>query len=178
MKKIVGVRNVNNMITTSKKEKKIKKSGINKQLNKMDICKNNLYDVDTHVDMITKLYFDEDFKEKKILVSSLKKKINGYKQQDIKKKRYNEEKIIKLNELIEKLLVSKLRCHYCRKKCCLFYENVREKSMWTLDRINNDIGHYSDNVVVDCLECNLQKRRRGDKAFKFTKQLVINKIKF
>ena len=47
--------------------------------------------------------------------------------------------------------------------------------MWTLDRINNDIGHYGDNVVIGCLACNLQKRRRGDEAFRFTKQLIIKK---
>ena len=50
--------------------------------------------------------------------------------------------------------------------------------MWTLDRINNDIGHYGDNVVIGCLACNLQKRRRGDEAFKFAKQLIVKKIYF
>lgn len=178
MKKITGVKNVNNMITTIKREKKLKMNSINNKLNEIDICNNKLYNIDNHAEMITKLYFNENFKEKKLLISSLKKKINGYKQQDIKKHRYDKNKIINLDELIEMLLISKLRCHYCRRKCCLFYENVREKSMWTLDRINNDIGHYKNNVVIDCLECNLQKRRRGDDAFKFSKQLIIKKIKF
>ena len=30
--------------------------------------------------------------------------------------------------------------------------------MWTLDRIDNNIGHNRDNVVISCLACNLQKR--------------------
>ena len=47
--------------------------------------------------------------------------------------------------------------------------------MWTLDRIDNNIGHNTDNVVISCLACNLQKRRRGEEAFKFMKQMVIKK---
>ena len=55
------------------------------------------------------------------------------------------------------------------------YENVREKKQWTLDRIDNDIGHTSDNVVICCLECNLKRGRLDDKKFKFTKQMKIIK---
>ena len=47
------------------------------------------------------------------LLSELKKKINGYKSQDIKKKRFNIDTFIKYDELIEKLLRSKLKCKYC-----------------------------------------------------------------
>ena len=50
--------------------------------------------------------------------------------------------------------------------------------MWTLDRIDNNIGHNKDNVVISCLACNLQKRRRGEEAFKFMKQMVITKKNF
>ena len=50
--------------------------------------------------------------------------------------------------------------------------------MWTLDRIDNNIGHNKDNVVISCLGCNLQKRRRGEEAFKFMKQMVITKKNF
>ena len=76
---------------------------------------------------------------------------------------------------MEKLVVSKLKCNYCKNQCLLFYKNIREKMMWTLDRINNNLGHNRDNVVISCLGCNLQKRRRGEEAFKFMKQMVIKK---
>lgn len=174
-KKIIGVKNVNNQVVSVKKDKEISNKSLVKQFEKYDISLNNLFDQSTHLHLINKLYFDEAFNEKQVLISNLKKRLNSYKQQDVKKNRFNKEKFITFETLIELLLISKLRCHYCKKKCCLFYKNVREKSMWTLDRINNDIGHYGDNVVIGCLACNLQKRRRGDEAFKFAKQLIVKK---
>ena len=59
----------------------------------------------------------------------------------------------------------------------LLYDIVREAKQWTLDRINNDIGHNTDNVLISCLECNLKRRRTNKDAFLFTKQLVIVKNK-
>ena len=55
------------------------------------------------------------------------------------------------------------------------YENVRESKQWTLDRIDNNIGHNKDNVVICCLECNLKRGTIDDKKFKFTKQMRIIK---
>ena len=81
-----------------------------------------------------------------------------------------------MDELLEKLVVTKLICHYCKNQCLLIYANKREKLQWTLDRKNNDIGHYNENVVISCLECNLQKRRRNDEHFKFSKQMNIVKL--
>jgi hypothetical protein len=46
---------------------------------------------------------------------------------------------------------------------------------WTLDRLDNSIGHHDDNVVICCLKCNLKKRRMDDEKFKFTKQLRVIK---
>ena len=135
----------------------------------------NHIDKKKQVEYINKLFLNDDFSEKNDVISELKKKLNSYKQQDIKKKRYDKDKFITFDELVEKLVVSKLRCSYCRKECLVFYENIREKNMWTLDRVNNDIGHYGDNVVVSCLQCNLQKRRRSDNSFRFAKQMVIIK---
>ena len=67
------------------------------------------------------------------------------------------DKFITYDEIIEKLVLSKLKCYYCRCECLLMYKNVREKKQWTLDRINNNIGHHKNNVVICCLECNLKK---------------------
>ena len=46
---------------------------------------------------------------------------------------------------------------------------------WSLDRINNDIGHNSGNLLIACLECNLKRRRTNKDAFMFTKNMVIIK---
>lgn len=68
-----------------------------------------------------------------------------------------------------------MQCHYCREKTFLLYDLVREMNQWTLDRINNDVGHNIENVLISCLECNLKRRRTGKDDFLFTKQLNIVK---
>jgi hypothetical protein len=107
----------------------------------------------------------------------INKKITSYKKQDIDKKRYVESKFITFDETLDLLCESQLLCYYCRKQMCIFYDNVREKSQWTLDRVDNDVCHSKDNLVVSCLSCNLQKRRRESEAFKFMKQMKIEKQK-
>ena len=57
----------------------------------------------------------------------------------------------------------------------LMYEDKREPSQWTLDRLDNNIGHFHSNVVICCLKCNIKKRRMDDEKFKFTKQLRVIK---
>jgi hypothetical protein len=57
----------------------------------------------------------------------------------------------------------------------LLYEFVREEKQWTVDRIDNDLGHNNDNFVLACLKCNLKRRRQNMKDFLFTKQLNIVK---
>lgn len=150
---------------------------IKKQKNiKKDISKNILsYNLNQHSNIINMLYLNNDFDNKQYIVTSIKKKLNGYKSQDRKKKRFDKEKFISYEELVEKMVVSKLDCHYCRHKCCLISNKKRDYIQWTLDRINNDIGHFTDNVVISCLKCNLQKRRRNDEHFKFAKQMRIIK---
>ena len=73
-------------------------------------------------------------------VDKLHKKINSYKQQDIKKDK-NLDGLISYEELLEKLVLSKLKCYYCRKDVLLLYENNREQKQWTLDRLDNSLGH-------------------------------------
>ena len=68
-----------------------------------------------------------------------------------------------------------LKCHYCKENVLIYYDIVRETKQWTLDRINNDLGHNHDNVVISCLGCNLKRRRTNEKAFLFTKQLNLIK---
>jgi hypothetical protein len=105
--------------------------------------------------------------------TEFQKKLSSYKQQDIKKNRYNVDLFISMDRLISLLVESNLKCYYCSNECLLVYENVRDMSQWTLDRINNDHGHNSGNLVVACLSCNLKRRRTSKDAFLFTKQLNI-----
>ena len=53
--------------------------------NNINNSNNNLYLSQNN--MINKLYMDEDFQEKKFIISEIKKKINGYKSQDKKKRK-------------------------------------------------------------------------------------------
>ena len=132
----------------------------------------NVNDQDKYINM---LYLNQSFKDDKIIIKNLKRKLNGYKSQDVKKKRYEKDKFISYDDLLEKIVVSKLLCYYCRCKCNLISKEKRDELQWTLDRINNDIGHFNNNVVISCLKCNLQKRRRNDEHFKFAKQMKIIK---
>jgi len=110
-----------------------------------------------------------------IIKNELNKKISSYKQQDIIRKLLNEEQFIDMYTVITKLYECNLECYYCKEKMVILYELVREMKQWTLDRINNDLGHNRDNIVMACLDCNLKRRRKGSDAFLFTKQLTIIK---
>ena len=111
----------------------------------------------------------------KITLQQINKKIYGYKQQDILKKLLNEEKLINLESIIDKMIECQLKCYYCQIELNVLYDISREMKQWTVDRINNDLGHNKDNFYIACLECNLKRRRRSDDKFLFTKQLKIIK---
>jgi len=111
----------------------------------------------------------------KVIKSQIDKKISSYKQQDILKNKYDDALFIQYNYIVELLHTCRLHCYYCCKPMALLYENVRENMQWTVDRINNDLGHNNDNIVLSCLECNLARRKTNQNAFLFTKQLKIKK---
>ena len=50
------------------------------------------------------------------------------------------------------------------------YKISRDPLQWTLDRIDNSIGHTNDNVIICCLKCNLERRCKNSNAFLFTKK--------
>ena len=108
-----------------------------------------------------------------MLISHIKTKICSYKQQDIVKKKLDEEQFVTFEEVIKLLKNCGLTCHYCSEHVFILYEKVRETKQWSLDRINNDIGHNTGNLVIACLECNLKRRRTNKDAFMFTKNMVI-----
>jgi hypothetical protein len=117
----------------------------------------------------------EKNKYKSFIITHIKQKINGYKHQDILKKKLDESKFIQFDDVIQLLNNCEMKCHYCSQEIYILYEIVREMKQWSLDRINNDIGHNVGNLVVACLDCNLHRRRTNKDAFMFTKNLVITR---
>jgi hypothetical protein len=121
--------------------------------------------------------------ENKTMEHSMKKeierKIQSYKHQDILKHKQiiqdYDSTFIDYAFILQKLVDCQLQCFYCQEKMLVLYETVRESKQWTVDRINNDLGHTQTNVVICCLECNLKRRRKNQQSFLFTKQLVLNK---
>ena len=117
----------------------------------------------------------EKNKYNSMFISHIKNKISGYKQQDILKKKLEESLFVNFEQVLELLKSCELKCHYCSQEIFILYERVRELKQWSLDRINNYIGHNNGNLVVACLECNLKRRRTNKDAFMFTKNLVIKR---
>ena len=111
----------------------------------------------------------------RIFIQEISKKIQGYKNQDNKKQCFDAYHFVSLENTIEMLVQSKLKCVYCKKSVHILYKHIREDSQWTLDRIDNNQGHNKSNCVICCLKCNLQRRTTDDKKFKFTKQMKIIK---
>ena len=113
--------------------------------------------------------------ENKLIIQQIERKIYGYKQQDIIKNMLNADEFIHLRDIIEKLIACEMKCYYCNEEVSVLYEIVRENKQWTVDRIDNDLGHNINNYVIACLDCNLKRRRRSKDAYLFTKNLNIVK---
>lgn len=105
-------------------------------------------------------------------------KVSGYKHQDTIKHLLDLNQFISINKVIKLLYESGLTCYYCKESIYVLYSIVREKKQWTLDRIDNDQGHNNDNVVIACLECNLQRKRKSKHSFTFTKQFVLTRDEY
>lgn len=169
--------------------KKIEISGINnkymmkkfvlkeeKELKQNDkIFFNDCYDYNVQKTILFKSYLNDNSNECIILNKELQKKLNGYISQDKKKNRYEKDIFISLQQLLEKLVESQLKCFYCQKEIYLLYQNSREQCQWTLERLDNNIQHKLDNIEICCLKCNLQRRNQNSDAFKLSKQMKIIK---
>ena len=135
-----------------------------------------LYNEKHQSKMLYQLYLDDTFNGKHQLTQAITKKLQGYKQQDSKHLIYNKHHFIHLDNTIQRLVESKLQCFYCNCIVMLFYKESKQSNQWTLDRIDNTMGHNTNNVVISCLECNLKRRNTDLDKFKYTKQLTIKKI--
>ena len=160
---IVGKTNVDRL--TKEKKKRIRATA---QVKKLDHAREVVL-IDNLVDEMTGDEFYEKAKRE------IEKKINSYKQQDIKKGLYDINKLISLNETILKLKDSSLKCCYCEEPVKVLYRIVREPKQWTLDRIDNDDCHSCSNTIIACLECNLKRRVTDKDKFEFTKKMKLIK---
>ena len=110
---------------------------------------------------------------KPLIKTEIEHKISAYKHQDILKRLFIPDEFITFDYVKQMILKCKLCCHYCKEPTLILYENVREMNQWSLDRINNFLGHNVGNVVISCLKCNLNRRNLNSDKFLFTKQMTI-----
>ena len=111
----------------------------------------------------------------KVVIQQLKAKLYGYHSQDTLKQIYNEEQFITLERTLQLLIECNCCCFYCKSNTKVLYEYVREPTQWSLERIDNTIGHTMNNVSIACLNCNLRRRTMNQERYIFTKQLVLLK---
>jgi hypothetical protein len=109
-------------------------------------------------------------------IKEIATKLNGYRNQDSLKGRFDTQTFITVQQTIDLLVQSNLTCFYCKCFTPILYKNVRDGNQWSLDRIDNDKGHSHDNVVISCLKCNLQRKRRSSNTFAMSKQMILTRV--
>lgn len=160
---------------TGKRNKEQLVEGVNR---KASVRSSANYQEPSHQDQITlvnKYYMEHTDSMEKHVKREIARKLSGYKAQDIKKNIYDSLLLVNVPNVLEKLVISKLRCHYCENIVKVLFTCVRDPNQWTLDRIDNDRCHSADNTVICCLKCNLDRRVQDVDKFTFTKQLRIKK---
>ena len=167
--KISGKKNIDslkkfNNIEVDKEDRKVLKKWSNKDY---------ILDPDKQISITNQLFLNEDFPGKKDVIREIRSKLNSYKNQDLKKKKFDDKQFITFDDTIEKIVTSKLRCYYCKKSIKLIFNEKRDPNQWTLDRLDNNLGHTKDNTVIADLECNLKRRRQDDNKFLFSKQVKV-----
>ena len=125
--------------------------------------------------LVNKYYMEHTDTMETHVKREIVRKISGYKGQDVKKEIYNPSTLVNISNVLEKLVASKLSCHYCSAHVKVLFTRVRDPQQWTLDRIDNDRCHSASNTVVCCLKCNLERRVTAADIFTFSKQLRIKK---
>lgn len=102
-------------------------------------------------------------------------KIYGYKSQDNEKNKYDSTRFVDYEFVCALLREKDFKCYYCSKPVYIFYNFVRENNQWTLERIDNSMGHNKDNVQIACLLCNLRRRTMHHERYLKTKQMLVVK---
>lgn len=128
------------------------------------------------LEMIMSADAPQDNKYNESVRIAIERKITGYKQQDMKKKLHNPITMISFQEIKQKLIECRLRCHYCIKPVKIIYRIVRDPLQWTLDRIDNKKNHSNVNTIISCLSCNLKRRNINKDKFEFSQNITIVKV--
>ena len=93
----------------------IKKINLSKKIEEkkdINMIESDILDSSKHISMINMILLDAKFDGKSTIIKNLKQKLNSYKSQDKKKNRFNEKTFISYDQLLEKLVISKLNCEY------------------------------------------------------------------
>ena len=166
---------VKKLINNHKEEKTIKKRVISEKWTFEKEC----YEYSYQLEMLKTIFENKNeninVDAYKTIIQEIKKKIQSYKQQDQIKKHYEQEKFLTFENVIKKLIECELKCRYCDCEMFVLYDISREMKQWSVDRVDNNIGHNDDNFHLACLDCNLKRRRRTDEKFLFTKKLNLVK---
>ena len=141
--------------------------------NYTDIQKETDLNVDNHSCLLLQ---NENGNINKLVKNQIQQKINGYRWQDIKKNIFLQDNFIDYDFVIELLQKSQGKCFYCQINVQVIYDHVREPKQWTIERIDNSIGHNKGNVEISCLNCNLRRRTMHYERYLKTKQLTIHKM--
>jgi hypothetical protein len=163
------------LINNHKNEKELKKRAITKKWSFENECYEYSYQIQILKNIFNNSMDVSNNEITKTMMQEINRKISNYKQQDMLKKMYNQEKFIIIENVIAAMLESQLKCRYCDCVMLVLYDISREMKQWSVDRIDNDKGHNNDNFHLACLDCNLKRRRRTDEKFLFTKKLNLVK---
>jgi hypothetical protein len=178
--KTINITGVNNRYMMKKLIKNHKEESENKKriVSQKWTFSKEQYEYNHQMNIINDIYnnkYNNDDEVIKTTIQEIKRKISSYKQQDIIKKHWDEVNFLTLNCILTKMIECELKCRYCNCEMYVLYDISRETKQWSVDRIDNNIGHTNNNFHLACLDCNLKRRRRSDEKFLFTKQLIIVK---
>lgn len=118
-------------------------------------------------------YLDKTTVESQRIHRLVASKVRSYLAQDAKKQRDGS---LDVDGVIECMVSCSMKCYYCSEIVRVHYTEARDPRQWTLDRVDNSLGHTLANVVVSCLACNLKRRVTDQAKFEFTQNLVVEKV--
>ena len=88
----------------------------------------------------------------------IKQMVSHSRSSDKEKNRYDADNFID-KCFLEGLFEDNTSCHYCKTE---FTYNEYVKTLVTIERLNNNIGHIKSNCVLACLFCNFSHNNKED----------------